>query len=211
MLGGDEYPSTAIGINLPNADWIRARYGSKSITISNITDAYNQAAHGNGFKEEFVIDAPTLALIEKYGDACDNLHTDLHECLGHGSGQLLPGVDPDALKAYGNTIEEARADLFALYYLADPKLIELGLLPNEEAFSQESHYGGLLEHPQYTKPFEWNGKTVPEVLISGHHANIEKWKREQSLLRTLERRPDLLDCADLTKNDLDFLEKVKNR
>ena len=137
MLGGDEYPSTAIGINLPNADWIRARYGSKSITISNITDAYNKAAHGNGFKEEFVIDEATLTLIDKYGDACDNLHTDLHECLGHGSGQLLPGVDPDALKAYGNTIEEARADLFALYYLADDKLVELGLLPDGSAYQSE--------------------------------------------------------------------------
>ena len=134
MLGGEEYPSTAIGINLPNADWIRAQYGSKSITISNITDAYNKAAHGNGFKEEFVVDAATLALIDKYGDACDDLHTDLHECLGHGSGQLLPGVDPDALKAYGNTIEEARADLFGLYYMADPKLVELGLLPDGEAY-----------------------------------------------------------------------------
>ena len=127
MLGGDEYPSTAIGINLPNADWIRAEYGSKSITISNITDAYNKAAHGNGFREEFVIDQAALDLINKYGDVCDNLHTDLHECLGHGSGRLLPGVDPDALKAYGNTIEEARADLFGLYYIADPKLVELGI------------------------------------------------------------------------------------
>ena len=134
MLGGEEYPSTAIGINLPNADWIRAQYGSKSITISNITDAYNKAAHGNGFKEEFVVDDATLALIDKYGDACDDLHTDLHECLGHGSGQLLPGVDPDALKAYGNTIEEARADLFGLYYMADPKLVELGLLPDGETY-----------------------------------------------------------------------------
>ena len=137
MLGGEEYPSTAIGINLPNADWIRARYGSKSITISNITDAYNKAAHGSGFKEEFVIDADTLALIEKYGDVCDDLHTDLHECLGHGSGQLLPGVDPDALKAYGNTIEEARADLFGLYYIADPKLVELGLTPDGEAYKSQ--------------------------------------------------------------------------
>ena len=137
MLGGEEYPSTAIGINLPNADWIRARYGSKSITISNITDAYNKAAHGSGFKEEFVIDAQTLALIEKYGDVCDDLHTDLHECLGHGSGQLLPGVDPDALKAYGNTIEEARADLFGLYYIADPKLVDLGLIPDSEAFKSQ--------------------------------------------------------------------------
>ena len=137
MLGGDEYPSTAIGINLPNADWIRAEYGSKSITISNITDAYNKAAHGNGFREEFVIDQVTLDLIGKYGDVCDDLHTDLHECLGHGSGRLLPGVDPDALKAYGNTIEEARADLFGLYYIADPKLVELGLTPDMEAFKSQ--------------------------------------------------------------------------
>ncbi len=137
MLGGDEYPSTAIGINLPNADWIRAEYGSKSITISNVTDAYNKAAHGNGFKEEFVIDEDTLRLIDQYGDICDDLHTDLHECLGHGSGQLLPGTDPDALKAYGNTIEEARADLFGLYYIADTKLVELGLTPNEEAYKSQ--------------------------------------------------------------------------
>ena len=137
MLGGDEYPSTAIGINLPNADWIRAEYGSKSITISNITDAYNKATHGNGFREEFVIDQKTLDLIGKYGDVCDDLHTDLHECLGHGSGRLLPSVDPDALKAYGNTIEEARADLFGLYYIADPKLVELGLTPDMEAFKSQ--------------------------------------------------------------------------
>jgi dipeptidyl-peptidase-3 len=137
MLGGEEYPSTAIGINLPNADWIRARYGSKSITISNITDAYNKAAHGNGFREEFVIDKATLALIEQYGDVCDDLHTNLHECLGHGSGQLLPETDPDALKAYGNTIEEARADLFGLYYIADEKLVELGLTPNMEAYKSQ--------------------------------------------------------------------------
>lgn len=137
MLGGDEYPSTAIGINLPNADWIRAQYGSKSITISNITDAYNKAAKGSGFKAEFVIDDATLQLIEKYGDVCDDLHTDLHECLGHGSGQLLPGVDPDALKAYGSTIEEARADLFGLYYIADEKLVELGLVPDGEAYKSQ--------------------------------------------------------------------------
>ena len=143
MLGGDEYPSTAIGINLPNADWIRAEHGSKSITISNITEAYNKAAHGNGFKEEFVIDQETLAIIEKYGDKCDDLHTDLHECLGHGSGQLLPGTDPDALKAYGNTIEEARADLFGLYYIADHKLVELGLLPDDNAY-QAQYYGYIM-------------------------------------------------------------------
>lgn len=155
MLGGEEYPSTAIGINLPNADWIRAEHGSKSVTIGNLTDAYNKAAHGNGFKEEFVVDAATLQLIEKYGDACDDLHTDLHECLGHGSGQLLPGTDPDALKAYGNTIEEARADLFGLYYIADPKLVELGLLPNEEAY-QSQYYtymmNGLLTQLTRIKP-----------------------------------------------------------
>ena len=137
MLGGDEYPSTAIGINLPNADWIRAQYGSKSITISNITDAYNKAAHGNGFREEYVRDTEMHGLIEKYSDLCDNLHTDLHECLGHGSGQLLPGVDPDALKAYGSTIEEARADLFGLYYMADERLVELGLLPDNEAYKAQ--------------------------------------------------------------------------
>ena len=137
MLGGDEYPATAIGINLPNADWIRAQYGSKSITISNITDAYNKASRGNGFKEEFVIDAETIGIIEKYGDICDDLHTDLHECLGHGSGQLLPGVDPDALKAYSSTTEEARADLFGLYYIADSKLVELGLLPDEKAYQSQ--------------------------------------------------------------------------
>lgn len=137
MLGGDEYPSTAIGINLPNADWIRAQHGSKSVTISNITDAYNKAAKGNGFKEEFVIDEDTLDIISRYGDICDDLHTDLHECLGHGSGQLLPGVSPDALKAYGNTIEEARADLFGLYYMADDKLQELGLLPDKNAFRSQ--------------------------------------------------------------------------
>ena len=138
MLGGDEYPSTAIGINLPNADWIRAQHGSKSVTISNITDAYNKAAVGSGFKEEFVIDEETLLLINQYGDICDCLHTDLHECLGHGSGQLLPDTYPDALKAYGNTIEEARADLYGLYYMADDKMIQLKLLPDKEAY--RSHY-----------------------------------------------------------------------
>lgn len=137
MLGGDEYPSTAIGINLPNADWIRARHGSKSITIGNLTHAYNQASHGNGFLEEFVIDDNTRAIIEKYGDICDDLHTDLHECLGHGSGQLLNGVSADALGSYGSTIEEARADLFGLYYIADHKLVELGLTPDADAYRSQ--------------------------------------------------------------------------
>lgn len=127
MLGGEEYPASAIGINLPNANWIRQEHGSKSVTIGNLTDAYNKAAQGNGFRDEFVIDQETIHLIDMYGDITDDLHTDLHECLGHGSGQLLPGTDPDALKAYGNTIEEARADLFGLYYVADRKLVELGL------------------------------------------------------------------------------------
>ena len=173
MLGGDEYPSTAIGINLPNADWIRAKYGSKSITISNITDAYNRAAHGNGFKEEFVIDSTTLSLIEKYGDDCDNLHTDLHECLGHGSGQLLPGIDADALKAYGNTIEEARADLFALYFLADKKLVELGLLPNNEAYKAEYYsymMNGLLTQLVRIEP----GRQIEEAHMR-NRALIARW------------------------------------
>ncbi|MCH3980447.1 MAG: dipeptidyl peptidase 3 [Prevotella sp.] len=138
MLGGDNYPSSAIGINLPNADWIRSRYGSKSVTIGNLIEAYNKAAHGNGFLEEFVLpDQQLLGKIEKYADCCDDLHTDLHECLGHGSGKLLPGTDPDALKAYGSTIEEARADLFGLYYIADPKLVELGLLPDKTAYQAQ--------------------------------------------------------------------------
>lgn len=137
MLGGDEYPSTAIGINLPNADWIRAEYGSKSVTISNLTEAYNAAAKGNGFLEEFVIDRETVDNINKWGDICDDLHTDLHECLGHGSGISLPGVEPDALRAYGNTIEEARADLFGLYYIADNKLLELGLVPDKSAYKAQ--------------------------------------------------------------------------
>ena len=137
ILAGDLYPATAIGINLPNSDWIRSAVGSKSVTIGNITDAYNKAAHGNGFNEEFVYSNTELDLINKYADLTDCLHTDLHECLGHGSGQLLPGVDPDALKAYGSTVEEARADLFGLYYLADPKLVELGLTPNDEAYKAE--------------------------------------------------------------------------
>ena len=170
MLGGEEYPSTAIGINLPNADWIRARYGSKSITISNITDAYNKAAHGNGFKEEFVVDDETLSLIERYGDSCDDLHTDLHECLGHGSGQLLPGVSPDALKAYGNTIEEARADLFGLYYMADEKMVELGLLPDGEAY--KAHY--------YT--YMMNGLLTQLVRIERGHQIEEAHMRNRALI-----------------------------
>lgn len=143
MLGGEEYPASAIGINLPNSNWIRQEHGSKSVTIGNLTDAYNKAAQGNGFRDEFVIDKETVALMNLYADITDDLHTDLHECLGHGSGQLLPTTDPDALKAYGNTIEEARADLFGLYYVADHKLVELGLTPNEEAYKAQ-YYSYLM-------------------------------------------------------------------
>ncbi len=173
MLGGDEYPASAIGINLPNADWIRARYGSKSVTIGNLTDAYNKAARGNGFNEEFVVDPAMRALIDRYGDLCDNLHTDLHECLGHGSGQLLPGVDPDALKAYASTNEEARADLFGLYYLADPKLVELGLVPDGEAY--KSHYyqymmNGLMTQLVRIKP----GHQIEEAHMR-NRALIARW------------------------------------
>ncbi len=178
MLGGDEYPSSAIGINLPNADWIRAEHGSKSVTISNLTRAYNEAAKGNGFLGEFVIDEPTRQLIEKYGDVCDDLHTDLHECLGHGSGQLLPGVDPDALKAYGNTIEEARADLFGLYYIADPKLIELGLLDSPEAYKAQYYeylMNGLLTQLVRIDP----GKEIEEAHMR-NRSLIAHWTLEQS-------------------------------
>ncbi len=170
MLGGDEYPATAIGINLPNADWIRAVYGSKSITISNITDAYNKAAKGNGFKEEFVVDQETLEMIESYGDICDDLHTDLHECLGHGSGQLLPGVDPDALKAYSSTIEEARADLFGLYYIADRKLVELGLVPDEKAY-QSQYYTYMM-----------NGLMTQLIRITPGHQLEEAHMRNRALI-----------------------------
>jgi len=186
MLGGDEYPSTAIGINLPNADWIRAQYGSKSITISNITDAYNKAAHGNGFKEEFVIDRSTLQMIERYGDVCDNLHTDLHECLGHGSGHLLPGVDPDALKAYGNTIEEARADLFGLYYMADPKLVELGLIPDSEAYKSQYYtymMNGLMTQLIRITP----GNQIEEAHMR-NRALIARWCQENGRVINMVRR-----------------------
>lgn len=155
MLGGDEYPASAIGINLPNANWIRQAHGSKSVTIGNLIESYNQAAKGNGFREEFVIDRETIALIDKYGDLTDDLHTDLHECLGHGSGQLMPGVSPDALKAHGNTIEEARADLFGLYYIADQKLMDLGLLPDNNAYKAQYYaylMNGLMTQLARIKP-----------------------------------------------------------
>ncbi len=173
MLGGDEYPSTAIGINLPNADWIRAAHGSKSITIGNITEAYNRAARGNGFQQEFVVDEQTLSMIEKYGDVCDDLHTDLHECLGHGSGQLLPQTDPDALKSYGNVIEEARADLFGLYYIADPKLVELGLTPDGQAYKAQYYtyiMNGLMTQLVRIKP----GQQIEEAHMR-NRALIARW------------------------------------
>ena len=177
MLGGDEYPSTAIGINLPNADWIRAQHGSKSVTISNITDAYNKAAKGNGFKEEFVIDEDTREMISRYGDICDNLHTDLHECLGHGSGKLLPGVSPDALKAYGNTIEEARADLFGLYYLADDKLLELGLVPDKEAYRAQ-YYTYMMNGIMTQLTRIETGKNIEEAHMR-NRALIAHWVLER--------------------------------
>lgn len=171
MLGGDEYPSSAIGINLPNAEWIRAQYGSKSITIGNLTEAYNKAALGNGFREEFVIPNPEiLECIRQYSDMCDELHTDLHECVGHGSGQLLPHTNPDALKVYGSTIEEARADLFGLYYIADEKLLQLGLLPSADAY--KSQY--------YT--YMMNGLLTQLVRIKPGHEIEEAHMRNRSLI-----------------------------
>lgn len=185
MLGGDEYPSSAIGINLPNAEWIRAEYGSKSVTISNLTHAYDMAAKGNGFKEEFVIDDATRALIEKYGDRCDDLHTDLHECLGHGSGRLLPGTDPDALKNYGNTIEEARADLFGLYYIADRKLIELGLLDSPEAYKAQ-YYEYIM-----------NGLMTQLVRIRPGHQIEEAHMRNRALIAhwAYATNPDIISLV----------------
>lgn len=177
ILAGDSYPATPIGINLPNANWIRARHGSKSVTIENITEAYDIASRGNGFAEEFVIDEPTRQLMEQYGFLTDNLHTDLHECLGHGSGQLLPGVDPDALKAHGATLEEARADLFALYYLADPKLVELGLLDNPDAYKAEYYkymMNGLMTQLVRIEP----GKDIEESHMRNRQL-IARWALEK--------------------------------
>ncbi|MBQ8224428.1 MAG: dihydrofolate reductase [Bacteroides sp.] len=177
ILAGDLYPSTAIGINLPNSNWIRSLHGSKSVTIGNITDAYNKAAHGNGFSEEFVYSDAELQLLNQYGDLTGNLHTDLHECLGHGSGKLLPGVDPDALKAYGSTIEEARADLFGLYYIADPKLVELGLTPNAEAYKAEYYtylMNGLMTQLVRIEP----GNDIEEAHMRNRQL-IARWAFEQ--------------------------------
>ena len=176
ILAGDLYPATAIGINLPNANWIRSQHGSKSVNICNITDAYIKAAHGNGFNEEFVYSQAELDNINKYADLTDELHTDLHECLGHGSGKLLPGVDPDALKAYGSTIEEARADLFGLYYVADPKLVELGLLPDGEAYKAQFYtylMNGLMTQLVRIEP----GNQIEEAHMR-NRALIARWVYE---------------------------------
>ena len=178
MLGGEEYPASAIGINLPNANWIRQEYGSKSVTIGNLTEAYNKAAQGNGFRDEFVIDEDTISLMNQYEDITDDLHTDLHECLGHGSGQLLPGTDPDALKAYGSTIEEARADLFGLYYVADHKLVELGLTPNDEAY--KAQYYGYLMNGLLTQTIRIKeGDTIEEAHMR-NRALIAWWVMEHA-------------------------------
>ena len=188
ILGGDLYPSSAIGINLPNSNWVRAEYGSKSVTIGNLTHAYDEAAKNSGLRQEFVIDEPTLTLLNKYAGICDDLHTDLHECLGHGSGQLLPGIDPDALKAYGSTIEEARADLFGLYYLADEKLTELGLTPNAEAYKAQ-YYSYLM-----------NGALTQMVRIEEGHQIEEAHMRNRALIArwTLQNFPQ---AATLTERD----------
>ena len=177
ILAGDLYPSTAIGINLPNSDWVRREHGSKSVTIGNITDAYNKASHGSGMDREFVVDDETRALISQYGDVCDDLHTDLHECLGHGSGKLLPATDSDALRAYGSTIEEARADLFGLYYIADEKLVELGLTPNTEAYKSQYYtymMNGLLTQMVRIKP----GHVIEEAHMR-NRALIARWAYEK--------------------------------
>ena len=190
ILAGDAYPATPIGINLPNSNWIRAAHGSKSVTLENITEAYDQASHGNGFNEEFVIDQETADLMDKYLFITDNLHTDLHECLGHASGRLLPGVDPGALKAHGSTLEEARADLFALYYLADPKLIELGLLDNPEAYKAEYYkyiLNGLMTQLTRVEP----GKDIEEAHMRNRQL-ISKWVFEKG-------QPD--NVIELVKSD----------
>lgn len=192
ILSGDLYPSTAIGINLPNSDWVRRDFGSKSVTISNLTSAYAKAAHGSGMDKEFIIDEPTRQLVLKYGDRCDDLHTDLHECLGHGSGQLLPGTDPDSLKSYGSTIEEARADLFALYYLADPKLVELGLTPNMDA--HKASYYSYIQNGALTQLVRIKlGNTIEESHMR-NRALIAHWVLEQAKSQKTAK-----PCVELVK------------
>lgn len=186
VLGGDLYPSSAIGINLPNSNWVRAEHGSKSVTIANLTHAYDEAARGNGFRNEFADSAQTVNMMNRYGSVCDDLHTDLHECLGHGSGRLLPGVDPDALKAYGSTIEEARADLFGLYYLADEKLVELGLTPCQEAYKAQ-YYSYMM-----------NGLLTQMVRIQPGHQIEEAHMRNRALIArwTLEHYPQAVRLSE---------------
>ena len=186
ILGGDLYPSSAIGINLPNSNWVRAEHGSKSVTIANLTHAYDEAARGNGFRNEFADSTQTVSMIDRYGSVCDDLHTDLHECLGHGSGRLLPGVDPDALKAYGSTIEEARADLFGLYYLADEKLVELGLTPCQEAYKAQ-YYSYMM-----------NGLLTQMVRIQPGHQIEEAHMRNRALIArwTLEHYPQAVRLSE---------------
>ena len=225
MLGGDEYPASAIGINLPNADWIRAEHGSKSVTISNLTHAYDMAAKGNGFREEFVIDEATLQMMNLYSDKTDDLHTDLHECLGHGSGRLLPGTDPDALKNYGNTIEEARADLFGLYYIADEKLLDLGLLDSSEAYKAQ-YYGymmnGLLTQQVRIKP----GKNIEEAHMQNraliawwamdlgskdHVVELIKQKDAQSgEVKTFVRINDYAKLREIFAQELAEIQRIKS-
>lgn len=186
ILGGDLYPSSAIGINLPNSNWVRAEHGSKSVTIANLTHAYDEAARGNGFRNEFADSTQTVSMMDRYGSICDDLHTDLHECLGHGSGRLLPGVDPDALKAYGSTIEEARADLFGLYYLADEKLVELGLTPCQEAYKAQ-YYSYMM-----------NGLLTQMVRIQPGHQIEEAHMRNRALIArwTLEHYPQAVRLSE---------------
>lgn len=205
ILAGDLYPATAIGINLPNANWIRSHHGSKSVTIGNITDAYNKAAHGNGFNEEFVYSDAELQLIDKYADVTDELHTDLHECLGHGSGKLLPGVDPDALKAYGSTIEEARADLFGLYYVADPKLVELGLTTSADAYKAQYYtylMNGLMTQLVRIEP----GNNVEEAHMRNRQL-IARWVYEKG---AAEKVVELVKKDGKTYVVINDYEKVRD-
>ena len=205
ILAGDLYPATAIGINLPNANWIRSHHGSKSVTIGNITDAYNKAAHGNGFNEEFVYSDAELQLIDKYADVTDELHTDLHECLGHGSGKLLPGVDPDALKAYGSTIEEARADLFGLYYVADPKLVELWLTPSADAYKAQYYtylMNGLMTQLVRIEP----GNNVEEAHMRNRQL-IARWVYEKG---AAEKVVELVKKDGKTYVVINDYEKVRD-
>ena len=206
ILSGDAYPATPIGINLPNANWIRATHGSKSVTIENITQAYDEASHGNGFNEEFVIDEATRELMNKYLFITDNLHTDLHECLGHGSGKLLPGVDPDALKAHGSTLEETRADLFALYYLADPKLVELGLLDNKDAYKAEYYkylLNGMMTQLMRIEP----GKDVEEAHMRNRKL-IAEWAYEMGKDKNVVELTKIDGETYIKINDYDKLREI---